>query len=110
MIEIVPPGLGYVLAIVAVVGLALAWRLFGKGVGYSKFDVRVEGAGVEGVRVEGTVPGHSEGDVREFVASLELPSGARFWGIPDRERFQLGFTNVPEHLHQRIRNYLYMKF
>jgi hypothetical protein len=99
-----------ILVVLAAVGLALAWRLFGRGAGGTTFDIRVEGEGPEGVRIKGTVPGHGDADVRDFVAGLELPEGAQFWGIPDRERFQIGFHEVPERLQQRIRNYLYMKF
>ena len=88
--------------------VALAWKLVRRGVDEAMFVIEVTGEGVEGAALRGTVPGHGDGDVREFVAGLELPPGSRIWGVPDRDGFQLRCSDeVPEHLRQRIRNYLY---
>ncbi len=94
--------------ILLVVGFA-GYKILGGGIGDAKFVVRVSGPGPEGVQIRGDVPGHGEGEVAEFVAGLELPEGAKIWGIPDRDRIQLRFSSdVPDNLQQRLRNFFYL--
>lgn len=96
--------------VVAIVLLAIAavfWKLVRGGMGDAKFVVRIKGPGADAVEVTGEVPGYSVGEVTEFVGGLELPAGGRIWGVPDGERIQLRFANVPEGLQQRLRNYFY---
>lgn len=71
------------------------------------FEIRVEG---DGVRLRGSVPGYSNGEVVEFIAGLRLIPGARILGLPDGRSFRIGFNaDVPPGLQQRIRNYLLLK-
>lgn len=87
---------------------AVVFKILGGGMGDAKFIVTVEGEGPDAVKIKGEVPGYSHGDVAEFIAGLELPSGAKIWGVPDRNRIQLRFNStVPETLQQRLRNYFY---
>lgn len=99
----------YAFAIVAGV-VVLAVVVARGGLSGARYTITIQGEGIEGVHIKGTVPGHDDGEVAAFLAELELPAGARLWGIPDRERIMLRFSSaVPEHLHQRLRNYLYLK-
>jgi hypothetical protein len=96
------------LTIVAVVAAAVIWKVASRGLGDAKYVIRVTGEGESGVVLEGEVPGKSEALVAEFVAGLELPKGAKIWGVPDRDRLTLRFSSqVPDHLQQRIRNFFY---
>ena len=88
---------------------AVSYKLLRGGLGDAKFVVRVRGPGPQGVQVDGDVPGHATSEVAAFVADLELPAGAKIWGVPDGARIVLRFSaDVPEHLHQRLRNYFYL--
>ena len=104
------PSVGTEIAI-GLLAAALAFAVFKVlrgGLDGAKFVVRVRGEGVEGIEVKGAVPGKSSAEVADFVAGLELPAGARIWGVPDRDRIMLRFSaQVPENLQQRIRNYFY---
>ena len=100
---LIMPSFG-ILALVAVVG-AVIWKLLQSGERDAIFNVKVEGPGEEGVVVSGEVPGYGHGDVREFVAGLELPEGARLWGEQDGASVRIRFSDeVPERLQQRLRN------
>jgi len=102
----VPPSI--LVAVAALVAGAIAWKLVRRGLGDARFVVEIRGPGTEGVHLQGQVPGKSGDEVVEFVAKLDLPTGAKFWGVPERNRLQLHFAGeVPEHLQQRIRNYVY---
>lgn len=99
-------------AIVIALGIASLWIIVARG-GFSgaRFTITVRGDGPSGVRIDGTVPGHTTPDVASFIAELELPRGARVQGIPDGERITLRFSpTVPERLHQRMRNFFYLKW
>jgi hypothetical protein len=99
----------WILALVLLVVAAVGYKILRGGLGDAKFVVRVRAAGVEGVQIEGQVPGHGTQEVAAFVAGLELPPGAKIWGVPDRDRIVLRFSaEVPEHLHQRLRNFFYL--
>lgn len=96
--------IGLLLLVVAAVG----YKLLRGGLGDATFVVEVKGPGIEGVQIRGSVPGHAESDVAEFVAGLELPAGARIWAVPDRDRIRLRFSGgVPDNLQQRLRNFFY---
>jgi hypothetical protein len=91
----------------AVVG-AIVWKVAGRGRGDAKFTIEVTGPGVDGVRMKGAVPGRSASEIVDFVARLELPTGSRVWGVPDRGRLRLEFAgSVPDNLQQRLRNFFY---
>jgi hypothetical protein len=90
---------------------AVAFKILRGGLGDATFVVTVESEGSEGIKIQGDVPGYSAGEVAEFVAGLQLPIGAKVWGIPDRDRIRLRFSaTVPETLHQRMRNFFYAPF
>lgn len=92
-----------VLLVIAAVG----WRLLRGDLHDATFvlDVRDDD---ERVHVRGSVPGKDVAAVAAFVRSLDLPVGARVWGTPDGGRLRLGFSRqVPEAMHQRLRNYFY---
>lgn len=94
------------ITIVALVAGWVIWK-FAAG-GDATYTIRVTGDGIEGVKVDGEVPGKSTSTVAEFVAGLQLPKGAKIWAVPDRDRVMLRFSSqVPEHLQQRIRNFFY---
>ena len=100
----------FVIILIAVVVGAVGWKILRGGLGDAKFVVTVRGEGAEGVTVNGSAPGYSAGEVAEFVGGLELPAGAKFWGVPDGDRIRLRFSDkVPEHLHQRLRNFFYLR-
>jgi hypothetical protein len=56
------------------------------------------------------VPGHDSIALADFVATLELPVGAKFWGVRDRGRMALRFSGVPEGPQQRLRNVIYARY
>ena len=98
-------GLGLVLA-------AIAYRVLSGGVGHATFVIDVGEApdadsGDEHITLKGSVPGKSDADARAFIAGLELPKGARIWGVPDGDRLRIRFRDVPDNLQQRVRNYVY---
>lgn len=96
------------IAVTAVVLAAVGWKLLRGGLGDATFVITVGGEGREGVQVRGTVAGKDDEDVRDFVARMELETGAKIWGVPDGKRMMLRFnTKVPENLQQRCRNYFY---
>ncbi|MCX4245929.1 hypothetical protein [Paraliomyxa miuraensis] len=89
---------------------ALAVIVARGGLSGARYTITVRGEGPEGIRIQGTVPGHPPGDVAAFLADLSLPEGARLMGIPEGDRVVLRFSSsVPEHLHQRLRNYFYLQ-
>jgi hypothetical protein len=93
------------ITVVAVVAALVIWKLASGGLGDAKYVIKVTGAGVV---VKGEVPGKSEGAVTEFIATLELPAGAKIWAVPDGDRVTLRFSShVPDNLQQRIRNFFY---
>ena len=96
-----------VIIVVAVVAAAVIWKVASGGLGDAKYVIKITGDGADGVSITGQVPGKSEADVAEFVAGLELPAGAKIWAVPDRDRVVLRFSNVPDNLQQRCRNYFY---
>jgi hypothetical protein len=99
----------WVIALILLVVTATAFKLLHDGLGDATFVITVRGPGVEGVHVLGEIPGHASSEAAGFVAGLELPEGAKIWGIPDRDRIMLRFSaEVPEHLHQRLRNFFYL--
>lgn len=89
---------------------AVIWKLTRRGRGDATFVVRVTGPGVDGVVLDGDVPGLGHADFVAFVAGLELPAGAEIWAIPDRDRVALRFTDVPEGLQQRVRNLVLSRY
>jgi len=99
-----------VVAIGIVAGVAaLAIVVARGGLSGARYIITVRGHGPEGIRIKGNIPGHHVGDVAAFVAELELPSGAKVWGIPEGDRIMLRFSDtVPEGVHQRLRNFLYL--
>jgi hypothetical protein len=98
-------------AIAIVLGVAALWLVVARGgLSGARFTITVHGEGPSGVRIRGTIPGHALPDVAAFVAELGLPPGARLQGIPSGDRIELRFSpTVPEHLHQRLRNFLYLR-
>ena len=92
----------------AIAGLAVV--VARGGLDGARFRVTVRGEGIEGVKVEGRVPGYGHDEVAAFVAELELPVGAKIRGIPQGDRVGLRFSDeVPPHRHQRLRNFFYLK-
>ncbi len=102
--------MGGVFAIGIVAGVAtLAIVVARGGLSGARYTITIRGEGPDGVRIKGRVPGHADNEVAAFVAELELPKGARLWGIPQGDRISLRFSSsVPEHLHQRLRNFMYL--
>ena len=96
-----------VLGFLGLFGGAILWRVLRGSEADARFVVRVTGEGAEGVTIRGDIPGHDHVSVREFVAELGLPEGAKILGIPDGERFRLEFADIPDDLHQRLRNFFY---
>ena len=61
--------------------------------------------------LQGKIPGWGWGEVREFLESLNLPSGTTIDGYPDGRRFRLQFSgHLNDGTRQKIRNFLYLKF
>lgn len=84
----------------------IAYKVVRGGVGDAVFVVTVRGEGPENVQVKGTTYGKSHGDVQDFVARMELPKGAKIWGIRDGDQIRLRFSShVPDNLQQRTRNF-----
>lgn len=100
-----------VVAIAIVLGVAtLAVVVSRGGLSGARYTITVRHDGPQGIHIKGTVPGHPANEVVAFLAGLSLPHGARIWGIPEGDRVMLRFgPTVPEHLHQRIRNFFYLK-
>jgi hypothetical protein len=99
----------WVIALILLVITAVGFKILRDGLGDATFVIRVREPGAGGVEILGEIPGHGNGSVAEFIAGLELPAGAKIWGVPDRDRVVLRFsTEVPEHLHQRLRNFFYL--
>ncbi|MEX1365678.1 MAG: hypothetical protein AB1Z98_21300 [Nannocystaceae bacterium] len=99
------------IAIAVVVGIAALGLAVARGAfDGARFRVEVRGEGRQGIRVTGTVPGYAVSDVADFVGGLSLPVGSRIRGIPEGDRLTLRFSDeVPEHLHQRLRNWFYLR-
>jgi hypothetical protein len=97
----------FVIIAVAVVAAVVIWKVASGGLGDAKYVIKVSAEGIDGVSIKGEVPGKSQTDVAEFVAGLELTAGAKIWAVPDRDRLVLRFSNVPENLQQRCRNFFY---
>lgn len=87
-----------------VVALAVfAYRRWGGATAGALFVFTVE---ADGVRLDGTVPGKSDDDARDFVERLELPPGAKIWGHRDGAGVRMRFSaQVPDTLKQRCRNF-----
>ncbi|MBV1858936.1 MAG: DUF3634 family protein [Nannocystaceae bacterium] len=97
------------LLILAASVLALAAFLFWHfGPGASSgavFVLSVERSGE--VRLQGSIPGKSDSDAREFVAKMDLPPRTRIWAHRNGPGLRLEFSShVPDNLRQRTRNYL----
>jgi hypothetical protein len=101
-----PPSALLVLGVLVLA--AVVWKVAMRGRDEAKFSIEVSGPGIDGVKMRGAVPGRSSGEICDFVARLELPAGAKLWGVPDRGRLRLEFSGVPEHLQQRMRNFFYL--
>jgi hypothetical protein len=97
-------------ALVVVAVVAVIWKLASGGRDDARFVLTVSGPGVEGIALRGEVPGQSAEEFIAFIASLELPAGARIWGIPDGNRLALRFTAVPDGPQQRVRNLVLSRF
>lgn len=97
-------------AIAIVLGVAALWLIVSRGgLSGARFTITIHGEGPTGVQIRGTVPGHALPDITTFVAELGLPHGARIQGIPSGGRLELRFSpTVPDHLHQRLRNFFYL--
>ncbi|MEM6291383.1 MAG: DUF3634 family protein [Myxococcota bacterium] len=96
-----------VLAVVALATAAIAFKLVRGGIGSAVFIVTVRGEGVDGVHVQGTVPGKTSSDMQDFVARMELPVGAKIWAVRDGDGVRLRFNaKVPDNLQQRTRNFI----
>ena len=100
-----------VVAIAIVTALAVLGFVVARGgLDGARYSIEIRAEGPEGVRIKGTVPGYSPGEVADFVAGLELPVGSRIRGVPEGDRVALRFSDqVPEHLHQRLRNWFYLR-
>ena len=98
-----------VAAIVVLAASAIiVWKFAMRGRGDAKFTIDVSGPGIDGVKMKGAVPGRSASEVCDFVARLELPAGAKIWGVPDRGRLRLEFAgDIPDNVKQRLRNFFY---
>ncbi|MCR9166528.1 MAG: DUF3634 family protein [Nannocystaceae bacterium] len=91
------------LAAGAIALAVFAFRRFGGATAGALFVFTVE---ARGVRLEGTVPGKSDADARDFIERMELPVGAKLWGHRSGEGVRLRFSSdVPDDLQQRARNY-----
>jgi hypothetical protein len=98
-------------ALALALGVATLWVIVARGgLSGARFTITVRGQGPAGIRIQGTVPGHSPSEVAAFLAELDLPHGARLRGMPHGERIELWLSPaVPAHLHQRLRNFFYLK-
>lgn len=98
-------------AIAIVLGVAALWFVVARGgLSGARFTITVRGDGPSGVHVTGRVPGCATPDVADFIAGLRLPHGARVQGIPRGDHIELRCSaHVPEHLHQRLRNFLLLR-
>jgi hypothetical protein len=98
-------------ALVIALGVVVLWLVVARGgLSGARYTITVRGRGPAGVHIQGTVPGHTTPDVAAFIAELGLPPGARLQGIPRDDRVELRLSPaVPEHLHQRLRNFFYLK-
>lgn len=98
-------------AIVIVLAVVTLWLVVARGgLSGARYTITIRGEGPAGVHVRGTVPGHAISDVIELMAELGLPSGARVQGIPSGGRIELRLSpEVPAHLHQRLRNFFYLR-
>lgn len=103
--------MGGIVAIAIVAGVVTLGIVVARGgLSGARYVITVRGDGISGVVIKGTVPGYDVGEVAAFIADLDLPVGARLWGIPDGDRITLRFSSsVPDHLHQRLRNFLYLR-
>lgn len=91
--------------LIAVVIVAVLWKLLRGGLGDASFTVNIRG---QTVTLKGQYPGKDPADVTSFIAGLELPEGAKFWAVPDGDELRLRFSpQIPDNLQQRIRNYFY---
>lgn len=98
------------LLLLLLVVVLVGWKVFSGGLFGARFVVQVRGAAPEDIAFQGDAPGYSAAEVAEFVRSLDLPPGARIWGMPFGPRIRLHFSpEVPEHLHQRLRNFFYAR-
>lgn len=92
--------------IVTAGAIALAvfvYRRYGGATAGALFVFIVE---ADGVRLDGSVPGKSDDDARDFIARMELPPGAKIWGHRDGGGVRLRFSaEVPDNLQQRCRNF-----
>lgn len=94
--------------VVLAAAAVIVWKFALRGRGDAKFIIDVSGPGIDGVKMKGAVPGRSAPEICDFVARLELPAGAKIWGVPDRDRLRLEFAgDVPDNLKQRLRNFFY---
>lgn len=100
---------GVAIGLLVVIVGAVVWRVFGGERHDSLFVVEVKAAGIDGVVLRGNVPGRSGEELVAFVASLDLPPGARIWAIRDREQLQLRFANVDAGPQQRLRNFVLVR-
>lgn len=100
---------GVAIGLLVVVVGAIVWRVFGGARYDSLFTIEVKAAGVEGIEMRGSVPGRSGEELIAFVASLELPPGARIWAIRDGGEMRLRFTNVDPGPQQRLRNFVLVR-
>jgi len=100
-----------VVAIAIALGVAALWLVVSRGgLSGARFTITVRGDGPSGVHVVGSVPGCPTPEVVDFVSGLGLPRGARVQGIPRGDRIELRFSaDVPEHLHQRLRNFFLLR-
>lgn len=98
-------------AIAIVLAVVTLWLVVARGgLSGARFTITIRGKGPSGVHVRGAVPGHPLADVVAFVAELDLPAGARVQGLPSGGRLELRFSpEVPAHLHQRLRNFFYLR-
>ncbi len=101
-----PAGLELMLIAAGALALAaLSYRWVRRGGTWGALFVLAVGPQGE-VSLQGSVPGKSDGDARDFVAQMELPPGAKIWARRDTDALRLQFTaDVPDNLRQRARNY-----
>ena len=82
----------------------LYWRFAtdgGRGAAFT-FTVQPDGD----VQCSGTVLGKSDEEARAFIQGLELPAGAKVWGVREGGAVRLRFSSdVPDNLQQRTRNF-----
>jgi hypothetical protein len=103
----VPPVAAIVLLVLVLA--AVVWRIAFGSRHDASFVVEIRGPGSDGVEIKGAIPGHDAGSFADFVAKLELPVGAKFWGVQERGRTELRFSGVPEGPAQRLRNMIYTR-